>query len=130
MGAWGMTTFENDNASDWLYELEESTDLSVIQEALNVDEEYIESSKGCNVLAAAEIILALLGKPRSGLPENAKEWVGNNPLDPSPLIPSAIKAVSQVLGNESELKELWGETDESENWENDVKDILNKLKGS
>ena len=34
MGAWGHDNFENDDASDWLYELAESEDLSVVIDPL------------------------------------------------------------------------------------------------
>jgi hypothetical protein len=74
MGAWGIRAFENDDASDWLYDVEESNDLSIVAAALNVDESgYLEAPEACNALAAAEIVLALQGKPRTGLPENAKK---------------------------------------------------------
>jgi hypothetical protein len=32
MGAWGHDSFDNDDAGDWVYELEESSDMSVIVE--------------------------------------------------------------------------------------------------
>lgn len=130
MGAWGIKSFENDDASDWLYDLEESDDLSVIQKALQLDNAYIEAPECCNALAAAEVVLALLGKPRPGIPENAMEWVNKNPIDPSLIVPSAIDAVSLVLSGNSELNELWAETDEHTLWQEDVKEILRKLKES
>jgi len=61
MGAWGVKTFENDDSSDWLYDLEESNDLSVIEAALNEGgSDYIEAPEGCNILAAAEVKLSCL----------------------------------------------------------------------
>ena len=34
MGAWDFGPFDNDDAGDWLYDLEKSSDTSVIAEAL------------------------------------------------------------------------------------------------
>jgi hypothetical protein len=110
MGAWGHKTFENDDASDWLYELEESSDLSVIESALTF-EGYIEAPDGCNALAAAEILLALAGKPHSKLPENAAACVAEHShLNSTKLFPVAAASLTQVLSDNSELKELWQET--------------------
>lgn len=53
MGAWGIKSFENDDASDWLYDLEESDDPSVIQKALQLDMAYLEAPECCNALASA-----------------------------------------------------------------------------
>lgn len=34
MGAWGVNTFDNNTACDWIYELEHADDLSPVREAL------------------------------------------------------------------------------------------------
>lgn len=36
MGAWGEKNFENDDALDWVYELEATTDLTVVSKTLEV----------------------------------------------------------------------------------------------
>lgn len=128
MGAWGLQSFDNDDALDWLAELAESTDISVLKAALVLTEDYIESPEACNAFAAAEVVLALLGKPRVELPEEAQEWVGHHPLDAKPLVPLAIQAVTQILGEDSELKELWEETQDFDAWQRDVQDLLSRLK--
>lgn len=128
MGAWGLQSFDNDDALDWLAELTESTDLSVLTAALEFEENYIESPEACNALAASEVVLALLGKPRCELPQEAQEWVESNPLDAKPLIASAKQALTLVLGENSELKELWQESDQFVAWQQDVQDLLSRLK--
>jgi Domain of unknown function (DUF4259) len=35
MGAWGAGPFENDDASDWVYELEEAPDLNFVRDVLS-----------------------------------------------------------------------------------------------
>ena len=132
MGAWGVKTFENDDSSDWLYDLEESSDLSVIETALNeADSEYIEAPEGCNILAASEVIAALQGKANVGFPENAAEWVSKNEsLDSSHLNETAITALDKLLSDGSELKELWQESEDYSSWEKDVLGIKAALKVS
>ncbi len=125
MGAWGIKTFENDDASDWIYDLEDTSDLSFIEATLKLpQDEYLESPDGCNILAAAEVILALQGKPRDGFPESAANWVASNTsLDTTSLTSLAVSSLEKVLSEESELKELWEETENFEEWKNDVLSI-------
>ncbi|MDM8536933.1 DUF4259 domain-containing protein [Desulfobacterales bacterium HSG17] len=126
MGAWGIGIFENDDSCDWLYDLEKSTDLLVIESALNhSDADYIEAPEGCCILAAAEIIIALQGNAKEGLPENAASWVSQNSslMDTSHLNIKAIQAIDKVLSDVSELKELWEETDDFKSWVEDVEKI-------
>ena len=126
MGAWGIKTFENDTSLDWLFDLEKSSDLSILKLALNeADSDYIEAPEGCNILAVAEIILALSCKARPGLPEEAKKWVSENKsLDAGFLNAKAAEAVSKVLSSASELNELWQEAEEDyQAWVKDVTQI-------
>lgn len=132
MGAWGINAFENDAAADWLYELEECSDLSVISAALTavtqIGNEYLEAPDCCNALAAAEIVAALQGRPLPDLPDNAKEWVdAHHKLDAAGLVPAALAAINRVRNN-SELRELWGETDEVTTWLMSLDDLVGRLK--
>ncbi len=129
MGAWGIKTFENDDASDWIYDLEKTADLSLIESTLRLSrDDYLQSPDACNILAAAEVVLALRGKARPGFPEDAASWVsGNSSLDAAPLNDLAISAVEKVLSEESELNELWQETEDFDDWKNDVLGIKSAL---
>lgn len=120
MGAWGFGTFDNDDASDWLYELEEASDLSIIAATLGVvtdiGDEYLEAPDCSNALAAAEIVAALSGHPAAKLPEIAKDWVETHrALDASSLVRPAQAAIQRIRTN-SELKALWDETYEAASW--------------
>ena len=129
MGEWGIKTFENDDAADWLYDLEESEDLSVIEDTLEIaGSEYLEATEGCEILAASEIILALMGNKRKNLPDNAKEWVSNNKnLNPTKLKKKAIKAIDKVLSKDSELNELWQESKKYKTWRENVEQLKSDL---
>ena len=78
MGAWGSGSYDNDAALDWIYELQYSDDLSVVTNALcpNLEDEgYLEVDDGTAIIAAAEVVAALLDKPAADLPEEVAAWV-------------------------------------------------------
>lgn len=131
MGAWDFGPFDNDDASDWLYELEDSSDTSVISAALSIvteiGDEYLEAPDCSNALAAAEIVAALCGHPITKLPGNAKEWVdAHRSLDVSLLVPTA-QAVIQRIRNNSELKELWDDSAKAAKWYATLDDLSSRL---
>ena len=128
LGAWGKGSFDNDSALDWVYELEESSDLSAIQSALMMESDYLEVDEGAAILAASEVLLALAGRPRTGLPESVLQWAGqNSSLDPSTLKSAAANGIMRVLSKDSELNGLWEETDEYESWKADVEMLLGAI---
>ena len=60
MRAWGIRTFDNEDALDWLASLDDASDDSVLREALEEVAEagpadYVESPWGACALAAAEV---------------------------------------------------------------------------
>ena len=131
MGAWDFGPFDNDYARDWLYELEESTDTSVIAKALHkvadIGDGYLKAPDCSNAIAAAEVIAALRGHPVSDFPANAKQWVeANQTLDTAALVSVAVAALKRIRTN-SELKELWDESPESPNWHATLDDVAHRL---
>lgn len=114
MGAWGADSFDNDTACDWTAELEESSDLSVVADALQcvieIGDEYLESDVACEAIAACEVIARLKGNTgkTDAYTEAVDKWVQTHPQKPSSeLISTAIAAIDRILGADSELAELW-----------------------
>jgi Domain of unknown function (DUF4259) len=131
MGAWDLGSFDNDDASDWLCELEGSSDTSLISTALHrvteIGDGYLESPDCCNALAAAEIVAALRGHPMTKLPDIGKEWVAaHRNLDSAQLVSVALAALDRIRAN-SELKELWDEVSETPKWLVTVDDLKARL---
>ena len=131
MGAWNFGPFDNDDAGDWLYELEKSADTSVIADALhrvtNIGDEYLEAPDCSSAIAAAEVIAALRGHPVSDFPDNAKQWVdAHRALDAAALVPVAVAALQRIRTN-SELKELWDESPEAPKWYATLDDVTNRI---
>lgn len=134
MGTWGTGNFENDTASDWVWELAESDDLTVVIDALEAplsdDAEEVLDAGTCEVaLAAAEIVAALKGAAPKTFPAEASEWVSRYKAKlkvDQELIDTAHDAVARVAAD-SELRELWVESEEVENWDKVIQDLQKRL---
>jgi hypothetical protein len=134
MGAWGTGIFDNDNACDWAHDLKETSDLSLIESALDkvlkVGAEYLDASEAVEALAAAETVARLKGNwgIRDSYTEIMDKWVETTRLTPpQALIEKALRGIERVLSGPSELLELWGETEEFIAWEESVKDLRKRL---
>ncbi|MFP3463545.1 DUF4259 domain-containing protein [Arthrobacter globiformis] len=103
MGAWGFLPFENDDAMDWLDELE-AGDAEVVRGALaNAGDGYVQAPDGSVAIAAAEITSAAHGNPPGDLPENAATWVTAHGPEIGPEdVELALQAVERVAGEDSE----------------------------
>lgn len=128
MGAWGHGVFDNDDAMDWVCELEDATGPEILGETFDLVpsdlEEYVEMPEASSALAAAEVVAALLGKPSTDLPEDVTKWIGaNRGLKVASLVRKAKRAVRRVLDN-SELADEWGDDPD---WQVRGDDLLRRL---
>lgn len=132
-GAWDVGPFDNDDALDWAWELEESTDLSVVKAALiSVTESstYIEAPVASSAIAAAEVVAALKGKPHTQLPDNVASWVKAHGLDSNEaLVELARQAIVRVQDlDDSELAQLWSDSRELQSsWKSGLSDLKQRL---
>jgi len=129
MGTWGLSPFENDNASDWVWVLAEAKDTSVLSDALEAVISEEEIFEGCEeALAAAEVVAALRGKALEELPEEVNAFVKEQGKKPpsAKLVKLAVTAVERIA-EESDLKERWDETDDAKDWQVSLKDLLKRL---
>ncbi|HWZ44327.1 MAG TPA: DUF4259 domain-containing protein [Candidatus Saccharimonadales bacterium] len=131
MGAWGPGCFENDDASDWADDLEGSSGIGMIKEALKAVEKnkFPESPDCCIALAAAEVVAAAKGKPSPDFPEGLKGWLAAQKDR------SALTALDKVTINvinkvqlKSELKELWEDSSDWLAWSKVLNDLQNRVK--
>lgn len=123
MGAWSMDAFGNDDAADWAQELEEAEDFSPIEEAieavLGVGDEYLEAPEASVAVAAIEVLARLGGSPGepSVYSEAADQWVARQQARPdAELIDKAQAVIARILAEDSELNELWQESEDYEAW--------------
>jgi hypothetical protein len=123
MGAWGTGNFDNDEALDWLYLLSEAPDLLLLQTTLEAvtgsEEDYLD---------ATDIIAALAGHAPEELPEEAAGWLDGRPAPPDDLKMLALIAIEAIYGEDSELRELWEESDEFEEWQAVLNNLTARLK--
>jgi hypothetical protein len=139
MGAWEVGNFGNDDAMDFVGDVTETggKDLifSTIQALIN-NTDYIESPDCCTGLAAIEFVAAAKENAAEDFPEEAAEWLTKNKLLPFTtggfigfgtkevdITSMSVRAIEKIR-TESELKELWQESGEFEEW---VK-VLDQLK--
>jgi hypothetical protein len=120
MGAWGEGPFDNDDAGDWAYQfdgVDEATGLQILAEALDLGgpDEYVEAPEGTAAVAAAAVVSWLHEPgaiPDSPYGEAASTWVRRASRKPNATLTTAARAaLDRVRSDQSELAELWAESD-------------------
>ena len=139
MGAWGIQTFENDGALDWLGNFTDDPSQNRITDTF---EPVVPKRRllerllgkppfppldldGEDVLAAAEVVATLLGKPS---PNNPAELEKLPTIDLEPEISvRAVEAIDSVMRS-SGPKECWQDDEERfKQWQADVADLRRRL---
>ncbi|MDQ8036934.1 MAG: DUF4259 domain-containing protein [Pedobacter sp.] len=133
MGAWGYGSFENDDAADFLDDVTDSGDTSLLREALDnvlTSTEYVEAPDACQAIIAAEIIAAMSGRPTLAAErqEELGEWLQRirPAMDPE-LVSQAREALLRILAENSELRELWEEVEDYSEWQASLSELLLQL---
>jgi hypothetical protein len=121
MGAWACDSFGNDDACDWTFGLKKVNDLSLVEATIDavLDAEYVEAPTASEGLAAIEVIARLQGNggERNSYSEPVDQWVEKHKIQvPAALAKKAHLAIEQILSDKSELKELWKESNEYNEW--------------
>ena len=123
MGAWSHEPFANDTASDWAYVLMDATDLSHIEatldRALEASGGYLDAPDAEEAVAAVAVVAQLLGRspPITGGPEGLQAWITGVGVRPSPaLLDKARRDLDRVLAEDSELAELWDDSESAADW--------------
>ena len=131
MGAWGTGHFENDDAGDWVWELEDARSLEPVAAAIAAVEaatDYLEAPDATIALAAAETIAAAIGKPAPDLPDAVAAVVAVLPHPPDPDLIARARAAVERIASDSELRELWEETEDFAEWQSRISDLIQRLK--
>ncbi len=133
MGAWGVLAFDNDDACDWAYELELVDDFSLIEAAFDSVEssgDYLEAPAACIALAACEVLARASGGGgvKNSYTEDIDNWVDQHKLKPpKALLDRARHAITRVVGENSELRGLWDESENAKEWRDGVEDLRTRL---
>lgn len=132
MGTWGPGNFDNDAAQDWLYDFGENDfrliDRTLAGVAAMIAADELDAVEAQEVLAAAECVAAAAGFPPDDPPQQLAEWLAeNSPMRVKPeYVEMARRAVARVLA-QSELRELWLESEEFAGWETAVLTLQSRL---
>jgi hypothetical protein len=130
VGAWGLGSFDNDAAMDWLARLKDSPDpTAVVRAALAAVTGGARPAERVSVegLAACELVAAVRGH---GLPTAAR-LVAERPETLRSLaaeeVLTACRSALAAIVTSSELRERWREAGEDAEWRADVQSLQDRL---
>jgi hypothetical protein len=137
MGTWGTGYFEDDAALDFMGDIEESTEpkrLLIKTFDTAIKSNYLESDEGTAVIVAAAYVDSQVNgtKFTSGSdaePLEIDTFPNRNPdQNFSDLKDKAVAALTKVLGDNSEINELWNENDEEYPvWRQSIQQLIGRL---
>jgi Domain of unknown function (DUF4259) len=132
-GAWGYGTFENDDALDWLDDLQRQSNSQLLVTALGAADphaKYIEAAQCSQALAAAEIVAAARGHASKTLPADAVQWVKRVKLTVTAEFLGAARSAVETCRNSdhSELRALWLESKQPSPWLAETASLLSRLR--
>jgi hypothetical protein len=134
MGAWDYGFFDNDTALDWVAELEDSDNpKAFFKRAFSsaLKSSYLDQDDAHAVTVSASYIDYILNGTNYGEDnEIFVEFVNLHPkLKVDDLRGEAVKALQKVIGDQSELRELWAENkDDYPHWKSTIEDLIARLK--
>ncbi len=134
MAAGGTGTFDNEDAVDWIGGFGADGANAIVEAFDNINEldptDYIEAEMAAHALAAAELVAAARDGDTDRLPDDAVASLKENAakINAAKLLAAGRKAVTRVL-RQSELKEQWEDSPDAEEWEDNVRELLERLKG-
>jgi Domain of unknown function (DUF4259) len=132
----GMTAgiFSNDDVIEWLVGFE-TDGVPVVETALTAvnemdKDDFIEASDAAFALAAAELVAAARDEDHGRLPKTIHSALESHEdaINAAKLSSAARKAVQRILKN-SELKDEAEEAGEGDEWEEDIGELLERLRG-
>ncbi|MGH2477114.1 MAG: DUF4259 domain-containing protein [Candidatus Limnocylindrales bacterium] len=128
MGAWGTASFDNDDASDWVYELERRGVAAIdgaLAEALRATD--LEVPTDVNVIAAGEVIAASLGRPAASLPDDVLDLASGLSASITAEHARRARTAAERVLEASEVAELWAESDDDAEWRATIQDLIGRL---
>ena len=119
MGTWAVDAFGNDFAQDWAEDLHETTNMDAIENTLDTalaGEGELEAPLAAEALVAIEVLARLQGKGGERTEDSAAidEWVEARKPKAKPradLAQKAGRAIARILSADSELRQLWEESE-------------------
>ncbi|MET9675698.1 DUF4259 domain-containing protein [Streptomyces sp. NPDC006482] len=134
MGTWDIGPFDSDTAADFSYRVDEAPAekraevlRAAFREVTTAGDDYLDSDLAVEAIASAALVAAQCpgGEPVT------TAYGPKQPLPelPAELRPMAVEALDRVLGPDSELLELWEESD-GEEWKAGIRKLRAVLAGA
>lgn len=130
MGTWAVGSFESDTALDWLTELYESDNFSLVRAALTGDFERAEPSSAVKAVAAADLVACSLGHPPLELKRRGLvEWTQQHLEVFTPELLELARGAVRTIKSNSKLRDTWKSRDGSVNeaWLASIADLERRL---
>lgn len=134
MSSWTLDAFDNPTARDWVPEVVTTSDFSLLEEALDlvVDsaDGYLEKADAERAMVAMETIAAALSHPCTAFTDQPAlvQWLARVHQDvDADLIRLARRALIRIVGEDSELREYWEDTDKFDAWLAEVYELRERL---
>jgi uncharacterized protein YggL (DUF469 family) len=136
MGTWAVDAFGNDYAQDWAEDLHETSNLDAVEDTLNTvldSGAELEAPFAAEALAAIEVLARLQGKGGARSEDSAAvdEWVAARKAKTvkprADLAAKAAQAIERILAPDSELRQLWEDSEHYADWRASVEDLRARL---
>lgn len=124
MGAWGAGAFENDDALDFAGGVTTVDDIAAA--FITWEGEIIEADVASAIVAAAECVAAMLGRPSEDLPDGLATRLRAFGRPDATLLETARDNLSAVISS-SELTELWAEADDPSAFNRAITGLIDRL---
>ena len=136
MGTWAVDAFGNDYAQDWAQDLQEISNLDAVEDTLNTALDTgageLEAPFAAEALVAIEVLARLQGKGGAASADSkaVDEWVeARKPKARrrADLEEKALQVIARILSDQSELRELWAESEHYEEWRASVEELRGRV---
>ena len=136
MGTWAVDAFGNDYAQDWAQDLAETSNLDAVEDTLDtaLDDSggELEAPLAAEALVAIEVLARLQGKGGAHSEDSAAvdDWVAARKPKAKPradLAEKARRAIDRILSAQSELRELWEDSEHYEAWRAAVDELRARI---
>ena len=139
MGTWGTGYFEDDSALDFMNDIEQSNDpRRILAKAFDkaIKSDYLESDEGTAVIVSAAYVDRQVNGTKftpenKGQPLEIDTFPDRHPQENFiDLKAKAVSALARILGDNSEINELWAENDEAyPEWREGIQQLIARLSG-
>ncbi|HJV03191.1 MAG TPA: DUF4259 domain-containing protein [Burkholderiaceae bacterium] len=134
MATWATHAFGNDYALDWAEDLQETRNMEAVENTLDTalgnQGEVLEAPFAAEALVAIEVIARLQG--HWGLRDDDTEildlWIAEHPQRArQDLAEKAHRVIDRILSEQSELRQLWAETEHYDDWRAAVEELRGRV---